>query len=146
MGGSTTDLVANVEWYRQFTPAGQNAWLSADPASDPVSFTDEYAFRPLGGGYITSQDSQVYHFAIAVINLETGVAETLLLNIPYRGEVPPPRTNYSRTGDRIETYGPYLLGVTWLEARGTVLRVVLGTSETSTSVDFDLAATIGGEE
>jgi hypothetical protein len=146
MGGGSPDLIANIEWYHQFTPAQQEAWLSADPASDPVDFTSAHAFRPLSGGYITSQSSQVYHFPIAMINLETGVAQTLLLNVPYRGEVPPPETNYKRSGDHIETFGPYLLGVTWLEVRGTMLRITLGTRETSTTVDFDLAAIIGSKE
>ena len=146
MGGGSSGLIANIEWYHQLTSAQQEAWLSADPASNPVDFTSTHAFRPLSGGYITSQNSQIYHFPIAMINLETGVAQTLLLNVPYRGEVPPPETNYKGSGDHIETFGPYLLGVTWLEIRGTTLRITLETRETSTSVDFNLAAIIGSKE
>lgn len=81
-----------------------------------------------------------------MIDLETSVNQTLLLDVPYRGKISPPRTNYTDFGDHVETRGPYLLGITGLDVRGTTLRITLGTRETSTAVDFDLEAIVDNQE
>jgi len=140
------DLITTIEWYRQFTPAPVAAQLAAEPAGDPVAFTERYAFRPLGGGYIASFDDQVYHFPLAMIDLQSSLARTLLLNVPYEGEVIDPLAGIRGWSEPYKAEGPYLLGVTWLEISGATLRVVVATEYSVTAVDFEVGGIMEGEK
>jgi hypothetical protein len=133
------DMLCRVAWYCQpeSLPVPK-AWLTAGPAGDPVTYTPTHAFRPAGGGYILKRGEQVYRFPFRMIDLKSTQSQTLTLSVPFDGEVPKPESNYSESDGQIRTFGPYLLGVTWLEVRGGILQIVLGTESGAAAVDFEI--------
>ena len=133
-------MLCRVAWYCQPEPLpSPKAWLTAGPAGDPVAFGRSHAFRLAGDGYILKPDDKVYHFPIRRLDLQTTQSGPLLLHVPFEGEVALPTTNYSQSDGAIHTGSPYMLGVTWLEARDKVLRIVLGTDSGACAVEFDVA-------
>jgi hypothetical protein len=138
LGGS--DMLCHVAWYCQpEPPPSPKAWLTANPAGDPVAFSPAYAFRMAGGGYVVKPDDGVYRFPIRRLDLQTTQSEPLLLHVPFDGEVALPSTNYSQSEGTTHAFGPYMLGVTWLEVRGEVLQIVLGADSGACATEFDLA-------
>jgi hypothetical protein len=141
-GPGGPDLLCTVDWFRQLRPEHPEAWLSSDPAGDPVAFGDRVAFRVRTGGYVPDPAAGVFHFPIAVVDLETGAARPVELRVPFIGKLPEPKSNvsYSNPGgkDRWQTLGPYKMAVTGLEVRGKRLRVTIGTESGAGAVEFDL--------
>ena len=134
------DLLCAVEWYRDLKPQTPEAWLSADPGTNCVAYTATHAFRLSGGGYISNPGEHLYRFPLSRVDLGTGVANPLLLCVPFDGEIQQPKANYKGSGQgRVHAQGPYRLAVTWLEVRGGVLRIVLGSEDRASAIDFDLA-------
>ena len=79
------------------------------------------------------------------MDLQSGEERNFTLEVPYKGQFPAPKTNYSHTTtkegeDRWRCYGPYVLGVTQLRAEGDVLRITLGMEAWSATLDFDCGA------
>ncbi len=140
------DLLTTIEWYRQLLPGESEAWLTTALAwrKDPIALSERYAFRPLGGGYISSPGDQVYHFPLAMIDLQNGNVRPLVLNVPFQGQVVEPILGAFEQDGRLLVFSPYLLSVTWLEMRETTLRVVLDTDQARTAVDFEVGE-IGGQ-
>jgi outer membrane protein assembly factor BamB len=136
-GPGSSDLIASVEWYRQFRSSRPAAWLTADKAGDAVAFTPRHAYLMAAGGYVLRKDEAAYHFPLTVVDLKTGLSRTAVLTVPLAGPVPPPK-DCSETDDQISTWGPYLLGVTHLEVHDTTLRVCMGMENKATGVEFDL--------
>lgn len=139
LGGA--DMVCHIAWYCQPSSLpSPKAWLTADPAGDPVAFCRTDAFRLTGESYILKADDNVYHFPICRLNLQTAQSQPLLLHVPFDGKVDLPSTNYSQAEGTTHTMGPYLLGVTWLEVHGDALQIVLGMEDAGAcAVEFDLA-------
>jgi hypothetical protein len=143
MGPGGPDYLSDVEWNRGLRAARPAAWLTADPAGDPVAFGPGWAARVRSGGYVPAADAGEYRFPLAVVALATGAARDLELRVPFAGKVPEPQTNFSRTTGRDgkvqwEARGPYLLGVTGLAADGDRLRVTLGMRDWARSVEFEV--------
>jgi ankyrin repeat protein len=143
MGLGGPDFLTRMPWFRQLTPRHANAWLVADRAGDPVAFGDIHAFRLPGGGYVEPENKSIYHFPLSAINLETGVERSFLLHVPFKGDLPRPKENYSETRSAngrlvIHNLGPYLLGVTGLRVDGKGLEITLGMENWSAVLSFDL--------
>ncbi len=147
MGGQLGghDMLCRVAWYCQPEPLPEpQAWLIAGPAGDPVAYSPTHAFRP-AGGYILKRGEQIYHFPIRMFDLKSTQSQVLTLSVPFDGQVPKPETNYSGGDSQIHTFGPYLLGVTWLEVGGGILQIVLGTESGATAADFEITQVGGGK-
>lgn len=143
MGPGGTDCVGRLAWYREpAPPPPPDAWLATGPAGHPSAFGEAVLVAVAGGGYVRSKDEKVFRFPLRRLDLATGAETALVLSIPFEGDAPPPTDNYRSTGAgseaRYETLGPYLMGVTRLDARGSRLEVTIGTSSTSATLFFEL--------
>jgi hypothetical protein len=137
--GERADMLCRIDWYRNpQEPEPKAWWLKADPAGDPVAWTKTHAFRLFGDAYVEKKGDKVYHFPIGRVDLATGGVDVFTLHVPFDGEVPQPKTNYRGTEEQVHTYGPYLLGITWMEIVGDTLEVVLGVPGKASSVRFRL--------
>jgi hypothetical protein len=145
MGPGGPDLLCRVDWYRQLSAEEPDAWLRADPSGDPVAFGDAFAFRVCEGGYVVKPSAGVYHFPLSMVDLETGMDRTMALSVPFKGNLPEPKSNYSQSSTphgeaRWQTTGPYVLAITWLQVVDNRLRVTLGMENWARSVEFNLDA------
>lgn len=109
-----------------------------------MTFSASHAICVSAGGYVSTQEDNVYHFPLSAVNLETGLDRPLLLSVPFEGSIELPQTNLSRTHGpdgcvMVHVVGPYLLAVTQLRIEGTRLLVTLGMEGTSSIVEFDLS-------
>jgi hypothetical protein len=143
MGPGGPDMLCRVAWYRHPSPARPEAWLTSDPAGDPIAFGKGLAFRVCRGGYVTDPAKPVYDFPITVIDLQTGAEDELRLSVPYTGEMLEPGANYTRSEGpdgkpRWRTRGPYVLAITWLQTDERRLRVTLGMASWSRTLEFAL--------
>lgn len=143
MGPGGPDLLCRIDWYRHLSPKDRDAWLTSEPAGDPLGFGDQYAFRVLGGGYVTDPEAGIYQFPLSIIDLKTGADRELVLRVPYKGKIPEPETNYSRSTspqgkDRWQTMGPHFLAITGLQVEGKRLHVTLGMEKWAKSLEFDI--------
>jgi hypothetical protein len=143
MGPGGPDLLCRVDWYRHLSTEDRGAWLTSDPAGEPVAFGKELAFYVINGGYVTKPDAGVYSFPLSMIDLKTGVEQSLILNVPFTGKIPEPKSNctimHTEDGkDRFRVMGPYVMALTWLQVEGNRLRITLGMEKGARSVDFDL--------
>jgi ankyrin repeat protein len=143
-GPGSPDLLARISWIRTLSGGQPQAWLVADPACDAVAFAQGQAFCLPRGGYVSRPDDAVYHFPVGVVDLESGGEQEWLLNVPFRGKLPAPETNYSEDASRarntFHAHGPYVLGITQLRIAGNVLEVTLGMKNWSAVVRFDVSA------
>jgi hypothetical protein len=144
MGPGGPDYVARVAWYRQFEVDEPEAWLTSDKARDPVAFAGRWAFRLPGGGYVLDKAKSEYRFPVSIINLKNGSDRTMTLTVPFKGQLPTPKSNYSQSRgadgkQRWHTIGPYLLAITQLQAEGDRLSITLGMEDWSAVVEFDVS-------
>lgn len=142
-GPGGPDMLCEVEWFRQLPRERPAAWLTSDPAGDPVALGERLAVGVRTGGYVPDAAGGVYHFPFAVLDLETGATRSVELRVPYTGKVPEPKTNFSRTltpggKDTWQARGPYLMAVTGLAVEGKRLRVIVGTETGASALDFDI--------
>ena len=119
------------------------AWLSADRATSQVGFLERTAYSPAGGGYVTTASEAVYRFPLAMSALETGMAQELTLEVPYRGKLPTPRTNYREQTEpdgrkSLHTWGPYVLGLTGVRVQSRTLELTVGMERWAARLEFDL--------
>jgi len=146
MGGGSSDGISRVAWLKQDSESeAPAAWLVAGRAGDPVAFTDTHAFCLAGGGYIKHQDERVYRFPVTAIELSSGRQSTVVLAVPFDGEIEVPETNYSMhtlpdgsRGYRMSMW--YGLAVTHLASSPIGLEIVVGNETDSSSVVFDMKA------
>ena len=142
IGPGGPDMLCEVDWFRQLPREKPEAWLTSDPAGDPVALGERVAFGVRTGGYIPDAAGGVYHFPISVLDLETGATRSVELRIPYTGKVPEPKTNFGRTTtpggkEALQAHGPYMMAVTGLAVEGKRLRVIVGTETGASALDFD---------
>ena len=93
--------------------------------------------------------TKIYRFPISVIDLKNGADRELVLKVPYKGDIPEPKSNFSRSETalgkaRWRTLGPYLLAITWLEIEGNRLQVTLGMENWSRTLEFDIDDLVEG--
>ena len=148
MGGGGADGTACVAWLRHLPYAEPVAWLSAGKAQDAVVFGDSHAFCLPAGGYVARKNAPIYRFPISAVDLSTGLDTDLLLNVPFKGEIPIPASNYSsRTlPDGTQGYHTLLyceLAVTGLQVHHNQLEIVLGMEKWAASVRFDVSKALG---
>jgi hypothetical protein len=129
------DLIGRIDWYRQLPASEPKAWLTAGPACDAVAFGRAHAFRTIDGGYVTRRGDRVYRFPVVAVDLRSGLHRTLVLNCPFKGELPEPEHPHHR--------GPYHLGITGLTVDGDTLRVVLGMEGRAEMLEFDWTKLLG---
>jgi len=103
-----------------------------------------HAFRVCAGGYVTEPNAGTYHFPLSMVDLKTGADRAMLLSVPFKGKLPEPKINYSSTSTpqgkpRLQTMGPHVLAITWLQVEESRLQVTLGMEKWSRSVEFDLS-------
>ncbi len=137
-GPGGPDARGRVAWYRELERPRRAAWLSSDPAGDPVAIGPSHAFRPADGGYVWIAQDRVMHFPLWMVELEDGTAELLDLRVPFEGSLALPDTNYSRSGSETRAHGWYGIALTWLELESEILYVVLGREDWRRVVAFDL--------
>jgi hypothetical protein len=147
-GPGGPNLLCRIDWYRQLARQEPQAWLTADAAGDPLAFGSDIAVRVAAGGYVTDPDKPVYRFPLALVDLRTGAEHALVLNVPYKGKLPEPKTNYSmETLDdgkkRWQAMGPHVMAVTGLEVQDNRLRVTLGMEGWAAVLAFDTAGLLG---
>jgi hypothetical protein len=137
-GLGSVDRRCRVDWYRELAPPRRKAWLMSDPAGDVACFADQTMIRVIEGGYVEKAGDRAYRFPLAVVDLAIGLHRTLVLTVPFTGNLPLPASNYSRSEAGTLAFGPYQLAVTGLRVEGRVLQVTLGTEGKAVGVDFDL--------
>jgi hypothetical protein len=148
MGPGGPDLLCRVDWYRQIETEVPDAWLRSDPAGSPLALGESHAFRVTAGGYIPDQEAHRYRFPISIIDLKTGVDQSVTLDVPFKGELPKPGSNcrifYGSDGkEKYETHGPYVLAITSLRVENQRLQVTLGMEKWARTLNFDLESVIG---
>lgn len=141
MGPGGYDGVTRIEWYQELRAPERKAWLKSDPAGNVNCFTDQYLFRVTEGGFVTEESEGTYHFPITVINLKSGRQRSLILKVPFDGDLGPPGSNYIRTANSTHIIGPHKLAITGLQKQGTILRVRLGMEKATTGLEFNLGDT-----
>ena len=144
MGGGHGDGISHVNWLRRLPDEEPAAWLVTGKACDPVAFGDTHAFCLPAGGYIAREADSVFRFPIAAVDLSSGLDTELLLNVPFKGKMPIPTTNYSSTTLPDGTHSYRTLwhqesAITELHASGGQLEIVLGQEKWSASVKFDIS-------
>ncbi len=144
MGPGGPDCLCDIDWYRQIPAKKTASWLATDPAGDPTTFAANRAFRVRTGGYVAQPKDQVFRFPIAMIELHEGTESPLLLNVPFDGELAPPKTNYSFSegpfgAKTYQTSGPYEIAITLLGVLKGRLLVTIGMENWSRTLEFDLA-------
>jgi hypothetical protein len=142
-GPGGPDLLCRLDWYRHLTQQEHESWLTSDPAGAPLTFGKEFAFSVSSGGYITKSDAGIYNFPLSMIDLKTGIEQSLELHVPYTGKMPEPKSNFSNSRtkegtDQFKTMGPYVLAITWLQVEGNRLRVTVGMQNGARTLDFDI--------
>jgi len=143
MGPGGPDMLCRIDWYRQLAVESPSAWLISSSAGNPLAFSDGLAFQVIAGGYVKDEDATVYNFPIAMVDLKTRTDRSLLLNVPFKGKVPKPKTNFSSTTSQdgkqsLQTLGPHLLAITWLAVEGKQLVVTLGMENESRTLEFNI--------
>jgi hypothetical protein len=142
MGPGGPDLLCRIDWYRHLSSDKPDSWLITAPSGEPLAFGNDFAYCVRTGGFISDSNSGVFQFPISMVNLKNGADQTLILRVPFKGSIPEPKTNYSRSGDKGEerwsTHGPYLMAVTRLQVEGNHLRVTLGMENWARNLDFKL--------
>jgi len=97
MGGGGADGTSCVAWLHHLQHAEPAAWFSAGKAQDVAAFGDTHAFCLPAGGYVSRSDTPVYRFPISAVDLATGLDTELLLDVPFKGQIPIPETNFRST-------------------------------------------------
>lgn len=144
MGGGGTDGTSCVAWLRHLPHAEPAAWFSAGKAQDAVEFGETHAFCLSTGGYVARNDTPVYRFPISAVDMATGLDTEILLDVPFKGEIPIPETNYSSStrpdGTRsYHTRMEWQLAITRLQLHHDQLEIVLGMENWAGSVTFDVS-------
>lgn len=134
-GPGSTDGIGKINWYRQLDAKKQKAWLVSGWMNIPIAF-GKSTFRLPAGGYITKRSDCIFHFPLGIIDLKTGLERDLTLEVPFRGEVPDPETNFcsevQQNGETSwSTLGPYLLTVSEIWLEGDRLRIGLESGDWS---------------
>ena len=142
MGGGGADGISHVAWLRGQSYVEPAAWFATGKARDPVAFGDTQAFCLPAGGYIAREADSVYRFPITAIDLSTGLDIGMLFNVPFKGKIAIPSTNYSRatSPDGTQSYrtrSHHEAAVTGLQADGSQIEIVLGMEKWAASVKFD---------
>jgi len=75
--------------------------------------------------------------------LADGAAELLSLKVPFRGKLEQPEQNYRGNSEGVHAFGPYGLGLTWLELQEDQLFLQVATEQASWGLAFDLAQARG---
>jgi hypothetical protein len=117
-GGSfpgSSDLLTNVNWYRELEAVDSDAWLVVGKSGDPMAFTNRGVLRTLTGGYVQKDSRRLILLPLSSIGYEDGTREDMVLRVPLIEDATLPTTNYSGgPNDSIHTLGPYLLAITGL--------------------------------
>jgi hypothetical protein len=94
---------------------------------------------------VLRKDDGIYRFLLSAVDLPTGTERNFTLEVPFKGQLPVPKSNYSHTTtkggeDRWNCSGPHVLAVTQLRADKNLLRITLGMESWSATVEFDCGA------
>lgn len=135
--GSGPDGVGQVRWYREPVPARHEAWMSCDPAGDPVALATRLGVRSAGGGWIAKEGETVFHFPLWLLDPRDGGMREVELRVPFEGEMTAPTTNYRSDGKSLHTWGPRGIGLTKLELDGDRLLVWLANPKQVWQLEFD---------
>jgi hypothetical protein len=144
MGGSGNDGLSHVQWLRRLSYEEPTAWLTTAKACDPVAFSKTHAFCLPGGGYVVRESDSIFRFPIAAVDLSTSLNADMVLDVPFRGNISIPTTNYSSRqspdGTRsIRTTMHHEAAITGLTMSDGLLEIVLGTEKWAGSVKFDVS-------
>jgi ankyrin repeat protein len=137
------DRLTRIGWFRQPDDAEPAAWLVTGRSGNPIALGPTHAVRLNAGGYVVSKAEAMFHFPLAIVDLASGAERPIEIQVPFRGVLNAPTTNYSAHGlingeTSYHTMGPYLLGITALALDGSHLEVVLGMTNRAASIEFDL--------
>jgi hypothetical protein len=138
IGPGGPDLVCEPQWYHQLKSARQDAWLSAGLTAEVAAFGVDDGFLTIAGGYVRDRARHVYEFPLTVIDLKNGTDRTAVLAVPFEGDMPLPKTNFSGDGQKAVSSGPHLLGITALRLDDGRLEVTLGREGSAVAVSFDV--------
>lgn len=124
-GPGGPDCVGRLRWYHEAIPERRDAWLSSPATRSAWVWTDKGILAALDDSWIENKVDRLMHFPIREIGRgEQGESYELL--VPLLAPLPQPQSNYSSSGGKFRTMGPYMLGVTGLERHDGRLYVTLG--------------------
>jgi hypothetical protein len=139
--GNGPDATGCVRWFRELRPSEHAAWMSCDPAGDPVALDARLGVRPAGGGWIERQGDTLFHFPLWVLDPRDGRAREVELRAPFEGSMSAPTENSMTENvggtDHIRTWGWRGLALTRLELAGDKLLVWIANSKQVWRLEFD---------
>ena len=143
MGRNAGESKTRILWYREVSHAEPPAWLVTGRMRDVVAFGSTHAFLLPGGAYLTKKGDHEFHLPIAAVDLGNGLGNSMVVSVPFEGDVPAPTSNFSQSfaPDGRETYrtsGSRHVAITWLEAEDSILRVTLAAESYLHTLTFDL--------
>lgn len=144
-----SECVSHLQWMRTISYRAPVAWLCSNTAGDPLAFGNSYAFCLPDGGYVLRGGDGVYHFPITALDLKNGTDRTLVLNVPFKGTLLPPTTNYQGGAgtaadgtDGWRSLVPYHMAITHLAADGNSLEITIATDKKPAGLKFELGSTL----
>ncbi len=134
------DAVGRLAWYRD-APAGPRVQcrLATMPAGEYFAREGDTAFRVRFGGFVPDGEPGSFCLPLERVDLRTGVAETLLLSVPFGGHVPSAgEEELSRPTVIGVPHGLWIAGLAFAGGRLTV--TVAGKQPLASEMTFDLQA------
>lgn len=137
------DKTVDFEWHphrrkkKAAAIADETAWLRQGSFYRAAAFRGRMLLSIKAGGFLMTQDEQVFHYPVTLTDLDSGQNRTLQLNLPFRGTVVPPTRNDSGTDEGWTTYGDDLMEIRALEIRGDELLVTFQFGDDLQNVVFD---------
>ena len=137
--------MAGPSWVRSIASPRFGAWLEAPRYSDRAVFGRRIALVQTGGARIVRPTDASILFPFAAVDLVSGRVCEFVLDLPFKGRVPDPRTNCIRApGPRFETGFPYLAWITRYSIGPEGLRFVL--FDDTSGKEVELKCNLGESE
>lgn len=137
------DKTIDFEWHphrqkkKTAAIADETAWLRQGAFYRAGAFRGRMLLSIKEGGFLMTQEEQVFHYPVTLTDLDSGQNRTLQLNLPFRGKVVPPTRNYSGSDEGWTTYGDDLMEIRALEVRGDELLVTFQFGDDLQTLFFD---------
>jgi ankyrin repeat protein len=140
-GEGNTDGLFNLVWTRRVQYDPPRAFLLTGKNGDPAAFGESWAFCNPGGAYVLREEDKQFHFPLAAVNLSSGEDASMVLNVPFEGKLLLPDTNIRSEGGPHgyhTTVNPLEMALTYLEAYGHRLDVMIATESAKWTLSFDV--------
>ena len=141
-GDANSDGLFNLVWTRRVQYEPPKAFLLTGKNGDPAAFGDSWAFCNPGGGYVLREEDKRFHFPLAAVNLSSGEDAAMILTVPFDGKNFLPDTNIRSEGGPHgyhTTVNPLEMALTYLQAYGNRLDVMIATESSAWTLSFDVS-------